>query len=85
MLKSVWKNRNVLIETTRGMYEGIVVPTAAALYGSEAWVLVNKVKNRMDVTEMSCLMSMCKWRQAEIEWGKKRLREDVGFKEAIEW
>ena len=41
----------------KGMYEGIVVPTA--LYGSEAWMLENKVKNRMDVTEMSCLRSMC--------------------------
>ena len=38
-------------------YEGIVVPTA--LYGSEAWVLENKVKNRMDVAGMSCLRSMC--------------------------
>ena len=34
VLKSVWKNRNVSMETKRGMYEGIVVPTA--LYGSEA-------------------------------------------------
>ena len=40
------------------MYEGIVVPTA--LYVSEAWVLKNKVKNRMDVAEMSCLRSMCR-------------------------
>ena len=40
------------------MYEGIVAPTA--LYGSEAWVFENKVKNRMDVTEMSCLSSMCR-------------------------
>ena len=40
------------METKRGMYEGIVVPPA--LYGSEAWVLENKVKNRMDVAEMSC-------------------------------
>ena len=56
VLKSVWKNRNVSMETKRGMYEGIVVPTA--LYGSEAWVLDNKVKNRMDVAEMSCLRSM---------------------------
>ena len=53
VLKSVWKNRNVSMETKRG----IVVPTA--LYGSEAWVLENKVKNRMDVAEMSCLRSMC--------------------------
>ena len=44
--------RNVSMETKRGMYEGIGVPTA--LYGSEAWVLENKVKNRMDVAEMSC-------------------------------
>ena len=43
------------METKRGMYEGIVVPTA--LYGSEAWVLENKVKNK--VAEMSCLRSMC--------------------------
>ena len=36
VLKSVWKNRNVSLsmETKRGMYEGIVVPTA--LYASEA-------------------------------------------------
>ena len=46
-----------LMETKRGMYEGIVIPTA--LYGSEAWVLENKVKNRMDVAEMSCLKSTC--------------------------
>ena len=39
------------------MYEGIVVPTA--LYGSEAWVLENKLKKRMDVAELSCLRSMC--------------------------
>ena len=57
MLKNVWKNTNVLMETKRGMYEGISVPTA--LYGSEAWVLENKVKNRMDVAKMSCLRSMC--------------------------
>ena len=44
--------------TKRGMYEGIIVPTA--LDGSEAaWTMENKVKNRMDVTQMSCLRSMC--------------------------
>ena len=48
VLKSVWKNRNVSMETKRGMYEGIVVPTA--LYGSEAWVLETKVKSRMDAS-----------------------------------
>ena len=52
VLKSVWKNRNVSMETKRGMYEGIVAPTA--LYGCKAWVLANKAKN----TEMSCLRSM---------------------------
>ena len=45
------------METKRGIYEGIVVPTA--LYGSEAWVLEKKVKKRTDVAEMSCLRSMC--------------------------
>ena len=44
------------METKRGMYEGIVVPTA--FYASEALVLENKVKNRMNVAEMSCLRSM---------------------------
>ena len=39
------------METKRGMYEGIVIHTA--LYGSEAWVLENKVRNRMDVAEMT--------------------------------
>ena len=45
------------METKTSMYEGIVVPTA--LYGNEAWVLENKIKNRIDVTVMSCLRSMC--------------------------
>ena len=31
----------------------------AALYGGEAWVLENKVKNRMNVAKTSCLRSMC--------------------------
>ena len=38
------------------MYEGIAVPTA--LYGSEAWMLENKVKNRKYMAEMSYLRSM---------------------------
>ena len=29
------------------------------MYGSEAWVLENKVKNKINVAEMSCLRSMC--------------------------
>ena len=41
------------METKKGMYEGIIVPTA--LYGNEDWVLKNKVKNTMDVAEMSSL------------------------------
>ena len=56
VLKSVSKNRNVSMETKRSMYEGIIIPTA--LYGTEAWVLGNNVKNRIDVVEMSCLRSM---------------------------
>ena len=57
VLKSVCKN--VSLEIKRGMYEceGIVVSTA--LHGSEAWVLKNKVKNRIDVAEMLCFRSMC--------------------------
>ena len=39
------------------MKEQTAVPTV--LYGSEAWVLKNKIKNRMDVAEISCLRSMC--------------------------
>ena len=34
VLNSVWKSRNVSVETKRDMYEEIVVPTA--LFGSEA-------------------------------------------------
>ena len=34
VLKSAWKNRNVSMETKRGMHGGIIVPTA--LYNSEA-------------------------------------------------
>ena len=45
-------------------YEGMVVLTA--LYGSEAWVLKNKVKNKMDVAEMSCLRSMCEVTRRDI-------------------
>ena len=41
-IKSVWKTRNVLIETKRGMHKGIFVPTA--LYDSKAWVIKNKVR-----------------------------------------
>ena len=65
VVKSVWKNRNVSMDTKKGMYEGIIVPTA--LYCSEAWVLENKVKNRMDVAEMSRLKTMCKITRSEIE------------------
>ena len=39
------------METKKGMYKAIVVPTA--LYGSE-----DKVKNRVNVAEMSCARSM---------------------------
>ena len=31
------------------MYEGLVVPTSTKLCGSKAWILENKVKNRVDV------------------------------------
>ena len=41
------------------MYEEIVAPTA--LYDSEAWVLGNKVKNKVDMAEMSCLRSTYLW------------------------
>ena len=52
VLNSVWKNRSVSMKTKK-----IVVPTA--LYSNEAWVLLeNKVKNIMDVAEMSSLRSM---------------------------
>ena len=57
-VKSVRKNMNVSMETKRGLNEGIVV--SIALYGSEALVLENKVKNRVDVAELSCLKRMCR-------------------------
>ena len=43
----------------RNFWENALTAKKTALYGSEAWVLENKVKNRMDVEEMSCLRSMC--------------------------
>ena len=51
------RKSNVSIATKKGMHDAIVVPTA--LYDSEAWVLENKVKNRLDVAKISCLRSMC--------------------------
>ena len=57
----------------------LVVPTA--LYGSEAWVLENKVKNRVDVAEMSCLRSMCGVITRDRVKNKK-IRRKCGFKEA---
>ena len=61
------------------MYEGIIPPTA--LYGSEAWVLENKVKNRVKEAEMSRLRSMCE----VTSKGRVRnevIRRDVGLDKA---
>ena len=52
----LWRNRKVSMEMKRGMHAGIVVPIA--LYGSEVWVLKNKVENRMHVAEMLYLNSI---------------------------
>ena len=51
--------------TKMRMYEKIAGTVPIALYGSEgrgpkACVSKNKVKNRVDVAEMSCLRSMCR-------------------------
>ena len=78
------------METKRGMYEGIGVPTA--LHGNEAWVLETKIKNRMNVAEMSCLRSMCRVtkrdrvRNEEIRWrcGLQRSLSESG-RAAILW
>ena len=50
LCSSVWKNGNVLMETIMGMYEGIIV-VLTALYGSEAWILENKVTSRVDASK----------------------------------
>ena len=66
------------MKTKRGMYEEIVVPTAA-LYGSEAWVLKNKIKNRVDVAEMSCLRRMC-----EVTTGRnEEIRRRCGLQRSL--
>ena len=37
VLKSVWKNSNVSMETKRGMYEGIVVPRGCMAVKLGCW------------------------------------------------
>lgn len=56
-MKKVWNERNVTLEVKRELYERIVVPTV--MYGSETWAMRAEEKNKLDVTEMNCLRSMC--------------------------
>merc|ERR1712121_55348 len=56
-MKKVWNERNVTLGVKRELYERIVVPTV--MYGSETWAMRAEEKNKLDVTEMNCLRSMC--------------------------
>ena len=70
----------------------------AALFSSESWILENKVKNRMDAAEMSCLgtskklegkQQFCGGLDISKEWrerlGKKIYRMDVkGNREEVD-
>ena len=80
VLKSVWKNRKVSMETKRNMHEEIVEPTT--LYVSEAWVLENKVKNRIDVAEMSCVRSMCGVRRRD-RLKNEKIRRRCGLQRSL--
>ena len=54
----------------RELYERIVVPTV--MYGLEAWAMRVEERNKLDVTEMNCLRSMCgvtrmdRWRNEDV-------------------
>ena len=51
VLKNVPSNRG--FGSNRGVYEGVIVPTA--LYGTEAWGMRSTEKRKLNVLEMKCL------------------------------
>jgi hypothetical protein len=44
-------------EVNIDMYNSFIVPTA--LYGSETWAMTERMKQKVNVMEMSCLRSIC--------------------------
>ena len=55
-LKSVLNNRGLGIMAKKGLYEGVIVPTA--LYGVEAWGMRSAERRKVNVKEMQCLRSL---------------------------
>ena len=55
-LKSVLSNRGLGIKAKKGLYEGVIVPTA--LYGAEQWGMRSAERRKVNVLEMKCLRSL---------------------------
>ena len=50
------RNRGPSIKAKKGLYEGVIVPTA--LYGAEAWGKRSAERRKVNVIEMKCLGSL---------------------------
>ena len=55
-LKTVLSNRGLGVKAKKGLYEGIIVPTA--LYGAKAWDMRSPERRKVNVLEMKCLRSL---------------------------
>ena len=49
--------KKLYVKIMRELYERIVVPTV--MYGSESWSMKVEERDKLDVSEMKCLRSMC--------------------------
>jgi len=79
-MKNMWSCRSVSLNVKKELYERIVVPTV--MYGSETWGMKREEKNKLDVSEMQCLRSMC----GVTRWNRLRnvvVRERVGVREKL--
>ena len=68
-MKRMWSSRSVTVSVKRELYERVVVPTI--MYGSESWGMKVTERNKLDVSEMKCLRSICGVSRLD------RLRNDV--------
>ena len=80
-MKNMLSYRSVSLNVKKELYERIVVPTV--MYRSETLGMKREKKNKLDVSEMQCLRSMCgvtRWNRmrnvavGEREWVYKRKR-----------
>ena len=56
-MKNMLSYRSVSLNVKKELYERIVVPTV--MYRSETLGMKREKKNKLDVSEMQCLRSMC--------------------------